>query len=154
MKNKIAVLFLYIIWSCHLVNGLCVVYFTPRDNIKKHLLDLIKQERISIDVCLYMLTDKEFAQALLDAYLRGVKVTVVLDQVSMSERFGKGNFLKNNGVTVLVHEATSNNPFLLPIMHHKFFIFGYNDLYKKSLLWTGSFNCTQSASKHNDENVV
>ncbi len=130
------------------------VYFTPRDNIKQHLIELISHERKSIEATMYMLTDKEIAAAFVDAYVRGVQILLILDQASMSERFGKGLWLQKNGIPILVHQVTSSNPFQLPIMHHKFFIFGYNDLYKKSLLWTGSFNCTQCAAKFNDENVI
>ena len=134
--------------------SLCLVYFTPRDDIKLQLVELIKQERKSIDVAMYMFTDKVIAQALIDAYVRGVKVTAVLDQVSMSERFGKGLLLQKSGITVFVHRTSQVNPFSMPIMHNKFMIFGYNDRYKKSLLWTGSFNCTASASTLHDENVM
>lgn len=86
--------------------------------------------------------------------MRGVKVTVVVDQISMGERYGKGLTLRNNGVDVCVHYATGYNPFSMPIMHHKFFIFGHNEKMKKSLIWIGSFNCTNSAATINNENVI
>lgn len=136
------------------LHGLCQVYFTPRDDMKAQLLELIKQERKSIDMAMYMFTDKVIAQALIDAYVRGVQVRVVLDQVSMSERFGKGLLLQKNGISIFVHKTSQTNPFSMPIMHHKFVIFGHNDLYKKSLLWTGSFNCTISAATLHDENAI
>ena len=133
--------------------ALCNVYFTPRDNIKSHLVELIKAERKSIDAAMYMLTDKVIAQSLVDAYVRGVRVTLVLDQVSMSEKFGKGLFLQKNGVSVIAYYSSSLNAFSMPIMHHKFFIFGMNDLYKNPLIWTGSFNCSVAASTLHEENV-
>ncbi len=46
------------------------------------------------------------------------------------------------------------NAFSMPLMHHKFFIFGMNDFYKKSLVWTGSFNCSVAAATIHDENVI
>lgn len=134
--------------------GLCTVYCSPKDDIKGHLIELIKAERKSIDGAMYMLTDKAIAQALVDAYVRGVQVTIVLDQVSMSQRLGKGIFLQQNGVTVFAYYGTSSNPFMMPIMHHKFFIFGLNDLYKKAVVWTGSFNCSVAAATLHDENVM
>lgn len=133
---------------------LCKTLFTPRDDIKSYLLQVIKSERKSIDCAMYMFTDKVIAQALIDAYVRGVKVRVVLDHISMGDRYGKGQFLQNNGITVFVHYASNYNPFTMPIMHHKFFIFGGSDLYPKGAAWTGSFNCTQSAARLNDENVL
>lgn len=149
-KYLIVIVFFYVSSLC----SLCIVYFTPRDDVKANLIELIKAERKSIDLAMYMFTDKVLAQALVDAYVRGVQVRVVLDQVSMSERFGKGLFLQKNGVAVFVHRAAQGNPFSMPIMHNKFVIFGFNDLYKKPLLWTGSFNCTVSAATLHDENVV
>lgn len=151
VKYKIS--FLLLLYSASIVS-LCHTLFTPRDDIKSYLLQVIKHERKSIDCAIYMFTDKVVAQALIDAYLRGVTVRIVLDHISMGERYGKGLMLQNNNVTVFVHYASNYNPFTMPIMHHKFFIFGANDLYPKGAVWTGSFNCTQSAAKYNDENVL
>lgn len=138
----------------HFLSSLCQVYFTPRDDIKSQLIEMIKAERKSIDAAMYMFTDKIVAQALIDAYVRGVQIRVVLDQVSMSERFGKGLLLQKNGISVFVHKTSQSNPFCMPIMHNKFLIFGFSDMYKKSVVWTGSFNCTVSAATLHDENVI
>jgi len=144
--------FLFIFYSTYTF-CLCQVLFTPRDDIKSQLIEYIKQEKKSIDAAIYMFTDKAIAQALIDAYVRGVKVAMILDQISMN-RFGKGIFLQNNGVSVSVYRTEIFNPFSSPIMHHKFFIFGMNGASNKALVWTGSFNCTVSASKSNYENVI
>ena len=151
---KFKFLFCFVLLYVSSLFSLCTVYFTPRDDIKAHLLELIKSERKSIDAAMYMLTDKTVAQAIVDAYVRGVKVNLVLDQISMSERFGKGLFLQKNGISVFPFYTSSSSNFFMPIMHHKFFIFGMNDLYKRSLLWTGSFNCSIAASTLHDENVI
>lgn len=152
MLKKLTMLMLCF-WVVY-VQGLCQVFFTPRDNIRAQLISLIKQERKSIDLAMYMFTDKTIAQALVDAYVRGVKVTVALDQISMGERYGKGVFLRNNGVLVYEHVSSNFNAFSVPIMHHKFFIFGHNATTGSGLLWTGSYNCTASASTIHDENVM
>lgn len=130
------------------------VLFTPRDDIKTYLISLIDQERLSIDAAVYMMTDKNIAQALVDAYVRGVKIRLVLDQISMGEKYGKGLFLQNKGIDVFVHRTAALNPFATPIMHHKFFVFGLNARLHCSLAWSGSFNCTASASRLHDENVI
>jgi len=146
--------FVAILFYAATLYPLSTVYFTPRDDIKAQLVELIKAERKSIDAAMYMLTDKVVAQALIDAYVRGVQVTLVLDQVSMSERFGKGVMLQKSGIKVFVHKTETFNSFSMPLMHHKFFIFGMNDSSKKSLLWTGSFNCSVAAATLHDENVI
>ncbi|MBP9765445.1 hypothetical protein KBD08_03875 [Candidatus Babeliales bacterium] len=140
-------------WQCTLV-AFSVVYFTPRDDLRTQLITLIQQERQSIHCAVYMFTDKKIAQALVDAHVRGVRVSVVIDQISMGEKYGKGVFLQNNGVSVAVFVPKMRFAFASPIMHHKFFVFGYNAEHKKSLIWTGSYNCTQSASSLHDENVI
>ncbi len=130
------------------------VYFTPRDDIKFHLIQLIQEERTSIHAAVYMMTDKAIAQALVEAYVRGVKIYMVLDQISMGEKYGKGIFLKDHGVMITVHQPSFTSLYCAPIMHHKFFVFGFNTRMQTSLAWTGSFNCTASASRLHDENVI
>lgn len=136
------------------ISSLCSVYFTPRDDLRMHLIQLIKEERASIDCAVYMFTEKTIAQAMVDAYLRGVKIRIIVDQISMGEKYGKGLMLRNNGLEVFVYSAPSLNPFSAPIMHHKFFIFGHNVRLQKSIVWTGSYNCTASASRLHQENVI
>lgn len=152
MKNKYFIL-LFLIISYDLAS-FCAVYFTPRDDIKSKLIELIENEKESIDCAMYMLTEKTIAQSFLRAYLRGVKIRFVLDAISMEPKYGKGLFLRNNGMYVCVHIPSLIRGFFEPIMHHKFIIFGYNNLYKKSLVWTGSYNCTHSASSLHEENVI
>lgn len=138
----------------HLLFPLCTVYFTPRDDLKALLIETIKEETKSIDCAMYMFTEKSIAQEILHAYLRGVKVRIVLDPISMDQKYGKGLFLKNNGVHICVFDPTQTRSYLEPIMHHKFFIFGHNQKYQRSLVWTGSYNCTASASRLHEENVI
>ena len=151
---RIKLLILYFLFAGFQFYAWSEVYFTPRDDIKAQLIQLIKDERTSIHAAMYMMTDKSIAQALIEAYVRGVKIYMILDQISMGEKYGKGLFLKDNGIIVAVHHAQSLNLYCMPIMHHKFFIFGFNSRMQKSLAWTGSFNCTASASRLHDENVI
>jgi len=130
------------------------ILFSPRDNLQMALIQLIDQEMASIDAAMYMLSDKLVAQALLNAYIRGVKVRLVLDQCCMGEKFGKGLMLQNNGITIFVHYAPPINAFMTPIMHHKFFVFGKNCKTLQPLVWSGSYNATTTAAKFNDENVM
>ncbi len=147
--------FLFLLMGVHsVIWSLCTVYFTPRDDIKAKLIELIEHEKKSIDCAMYMFTEKSIAQAILEAYLRGVKVRLILDPISMDVKYGKGLFLKNNGIYICVYDPTLIRGFFEPIMHHKFIIFGFNQLYQKSLVWTGSYNCTSSASRFHEENVI
>ncbi len=132
--------------------ALCQAFFTPQDNLTSLFINLIDAEQKSIHGAIYMFTDKKIAQALINAQKRGVEVQIIIDQISMSS-CGKGKFLQENGVPIYVHRTEDFNPYTMALMHHKFFIFGCNQD-DKALLWTGSWNCTLRASKHNDENVI
>jgi cardiolipin hydrolase len=139
---------LQVSWSL----ALCQAFFTPQDNITSIFISMIDAETKSIDGAIYMFTDKKIAQAFVNAKNRGVDVQLILDQISMTA-CGKGKFLQENGVPVFVHRTEGFNPYTMALMHHKFFIFGCNKD-QKSLLWTGSWNCTLRGTAHNDENVM
>lgn len=151
MKQKYLLMILFVHSG---LLSLCTVYFTPRDDLKSLLIEFIKEEQKSIDCAMYMFTEKTIAQEILQAYLRGVKVRILLDPISMDTKYGKGLFLKNNGMHICVFEPAFSNAYLTPIMHHKFFIFGHNQRFQRSLVWTGSYNCTSSASRLHEENAI
>ncbi len=127
-------------------------YFTPHNDLTGLCIALIDIEQKSIHGAMYMFTDKKVAQALINARKRGVKISMVLDQISMVG-CGKGKLLQEHGISVAVHRTAEFNPYTTALMHHKFFLFGCNKN-NRPLLWTGSWNCTVRASAHNDENVI
>lgn len=137
------------VWN---IQTYCKAYFAPIDNLTVLLIDRIVDEKKSIYGAMYMLTDKKIAQALIDAKKRGVDVQLIVDQISMCS-CGKGKILQEAGVPVFVHRTQDFNPYSMPLMHHKFFVFGCNQD-KQPLLWTGSWNCTVRGTQHNDENVI
>lgn len=132
--------------------ALCQVFFTPQDDLTALCIAMIESERTSIYGAMYMFTDKKVAHALINAKKRGVHVEIILDQISMVGS-GKGSLLQEHGIPVIVHRTQAFNPYTMALMHHKFFIFGCNQQHK-SLVWTGSWNCTLRATIHNDENVI
>lgn len=127
-------------------------FFSPDDDIKKILLDLIAHEEKDIKISIFMLTDKTIAQALIDAKNRGVDIEIIADGACNKDRFSKIKLLQDAGIKVYVYQAQGNTVFN-EIMHHKFVIFKQN-IHQKSLLWTGSFNFTKSANDRNHENVL
>lgn len=132
--------------------SLCQAFFTPQDDLTALFIKMIDQEKKSIKGAIYMFTDKKIAQAMINAKNRGVDITLILDQISMSS-CGKGKLLQENGVPVLVHRTEEFNPYTMALMHHKFFIFESN-YDNKSWLWTGSWNCTVRGTSYNNENVI
>lgn len=131
----------------------CTALFAPQDNLTERLIMLVDREQKSIFGAVYMFTDKKIAQALINAKKRGVDVQIVVDQISMMS-YGKGKYLQEQGIPVLVHRTDDSNPYTMSLMHHKFFIFGLQKDLDCSLVWTGSWNCTVKGSSHNNENVI
>jgi phosphatidylserine/phosphatidylglycerophosphate/cardiolipin synthase-like enzyme len=127
-------------------------YFSPDDHPTNKLLALINGAKSKIYAAVYMITDKNIAQALIDAKNRGVDVQVIIDQTSMNSDFGKGKELKNGAIELFVFEphqkkTRHKQKFGGAIMHNKFALID-------NQLWNGSFNWTKSANIRNQENVI
>jgi len=123
--------------------------FSPEHNVREDLIALIDREQEKILIAVYLLSDRHIAQALQTAHARGVRVELITDPTCLRTRGNKLDELKAAGIPTYVYKGCKDNP---GCMHNKFVIFGSNDGYQ--LVWTGSFNFTSSATKHNYENVV
>jgi phosphatidylserine/phosphatidylglycerophosphate/cardiolipin synthase-like enzyme len=128
------------------------VFFSPDDTIKETLIDLIAAEKKQILVAIYTFTQKDIAQALVQAHERGVRVEVVADRGYGSDRYSKVPLLANHKIPIWIYQ-TDQDERKSSLMHHKFCIFADN-IQHKSLLWTGSYNFTQRATQRNQENVL
>ncbi|MEO0293399.1 MAG: phospholipase D family protein [candidate division WOR-3 bacterium] len=126
------------------------VYFSPNGGAKEAILREIENAKNTIDVAMYILTDRELSNALVLARERGVTIKVLLDGKSAKEiEYSKHLFLKNKNVDVRLYEAPpSNYRKYKGIMHNKFAIID-----KKTII-TGSFNWTHSAEELNNENLL
>ncbi len=120
-----------------------VAYFSPRQGreIKELLVGLLAHEKKSVRCALFFLTNKHIIYALQQVVERGVSLQVIVSPEST----------KNGAVWTIphIHVCVVSDG----LMHHKFYIFD-ETVAGKSLLWTGSFNCTNQAVKHNRENIV
>lgn len=133
--------------------------FSPDDSIKDYQIDLIEHEQESLDIAIFSFTDPDTAQAVLDAYKRGVKVRIVCDRGSSVGEFSKILLLRRAGIPIYVCPTTldenkvDDKAMFGALMHNKFIIFG-KTVGDKRLLWTGSFNFTRTANARNQENVI
>lgn len=125
--------------------------FCPYDPVKERLLHLLQEERLSLQVAVYQLTDRDVADALIDAYARGVTVSLVVDAQSTEGRYNQALRIIDAGVPVSVYPSL-NGPDRRPLMHNKFIIFGRNEG-GKSLVWTGSVNFSKAGFTANHENI-
>jgi phosphatidylserine/phosphatidylglycerophosphate/cardiolipin synthase-like enzyme len=127
-------------------------FFSPDDAIKPLLIGLIEAERKRILVAIYTFTEKDIAQALVDAHDRGVSIEVVADRSYGSDRYSKIPLLANSHIPVWIYQSDVDER-KSSLLHHKFCIFE-DTVDHKALLWTGSYNFTQRATLRNQENVV
>lgn len=117
------------------------VYFAPRQDIDKPLIAHLDGARRSIKVAMYALTLDAYAEALIRAHHRGVKVEVILDARQARHPASDASRLEAAGVPVRYGAGSG-------LMHHKF------SVVDGLIVTTGSFNATWSASHRNAENAV
>lgn len=128
------------------------VFFTPDDNIRDELLRHIGQESEKIQIAVFMMTDQEITKALIHALQRNVSIELITDAGCLKERSNKINELCARGCSVRIYNPSYNQKNKTSLMHHKFALFTNN--LDKSLVWTGSYNFTKSASSSNQENAL
>ena len=117
------------------------VYFSLSDNPQKEIIKNINQAQASINIAMYIFTDREITLPLIKARERGVKVRLYLDQDQVDYQYSQSRFLVQKGIKA---RLSTNNY----IMHNKFAIID------NRLLLTGSYNWTFSANNRNDENLM
>jgi len=136
-------------------HGIRCALFSPKDKVLDVLLYLIRKEKQSIRMAAFLLTDYDIIKAILEAKKRGIFIEIVLDKKAAKEHHKKIRLLKSRGIQVFVYKPNANNlsKNMSNIMHNKFVVFGEN-VFKRSLIWTGSFNFTYSAHRNNKENII
>lgn len=132
--------------------GVKEVLFAPDDRPKVRLLEYIAAAKKRIHVAMYTFTEQDLADALVVASKRGVNVQVLLDISSVTSPYTKiYTLLPAVEIYAFVtKQHYSSDPrarAFAPLMHNKFAVID-------DVVWTGSFNWTQSANSRNQENVV
>lgn len=118
------------------------VYFSPQDKIvSKQIIPLINNAKKYVYVPVFVITHKDFNQALIDAKNRGVDVKIIVDATSASNKYSSVSFLRENGLKIKTENRTGK-------MHMKSIII--DDEY----VVMGSMNFTKSGESYNDENVL
>lgn len=118
--------------SCH---------FSPGDECRDKIIELIQQARASVWVCVFTLSDDRITDALIAAFNRGIDVRIISDDDKSEDRGSDIDQLRDLGVAVKLDDSPYH-------MHHKFALFD------ESILLNGSFNWTRSASQVNEENIL
>jgi HKD family nuclease len=129
------------------------IFFSPDDNVRENLLQLIEQEQEAISIAVFVFTDKQIAHHLIDAAKRGIRVEIVTDSAGLRDRYNKIGHLCDNCIPIFVYNPQHGKAGLTSLMHNKFVIFRKN---KNNLshVWTGSCNFTRAACESNQENSI
>ena len=117
------------------------VCFTPPSGCSEKIIEEINNSKASIYVQAYGFTSRTIADSLINAHLRGVKVSVILDRSNVTQGYSKFKDLKKAGIDVSLDVVPG-------IAHNKIMIID-----EKKVI-TGSFNFTDAADKRNSENVI
>jgi phosphatidylserine/phosphatidylglycerophosphate/cardiolipin synthase-like enzyme len=121
-----------------------VLGFSPQGEIEKNLVNEITAENLRLDFLAYGFNNQNIGNAVLSLLARRLPVRGVEDT---SETHGAQAKLKdqltNAGAEVLIYNPPSG------IQHNKIFIFR-----GRRKVATGSYNFTDRAQQHNDENNI
>lgn len=117
------------------------VFFSPGDEIKNEIKQLLDHATETVDLCIFTITDNELARKIKACYKRGVKVRIITDDEKMEDNGSEIRKLAKAGIPVKTDHSHYH-------MHNKFGIID------KQIAITGSFNWTYTATKHNQENLV
>ncbi len=116
-------------------------YFTPGDDCPARIIDLLRQARTTVDICVFTITYDQIASAILQTHNRGVAVRIVTDEGKALDEGSDIERLARSGVNIRLERSEFH-------MHHKFAIFD------GQTLLNGSYNWTRGASVNNQENIV
>ncbi|MBW8308285.1 MAG: phospholipase D family protein [Candidatus Paracaedibacteraceae bacterium] len=118
-----------------------MVCFTPNRLCQQSLLIALKMTKQSIYLQAYSFTDKDIADALIDAKKRGVDVQIILDKSNKTDKHSKANLLAKNGINVHIDSPPG-------IAHNKVIILD------QETVVSGSYNFSAAAYSRNAENLL
>lgn len=117
------------------------VLFSPGTDILDSISDLLGQAQKTLDICVFTITDERLSSDILHCHESGIKVRIITDDDKIYDHGSTIKNLKNAGIPVKIDHSRYH-------MHHKFGIID------SRIVFTGSFNWTYTASKHNQENLL
>ncbi len=121
--------------------GRHAVCFSPGDACRNQIISLVETSSVSIDICVFTITDDRISSVLADAHRRGIAIRIISDDEKARDKGSDIYRLAQRGIPM----ATDRSP---DHMHHKFAVFD------NTILVNGSFNWTRSASHGNHENIL
>ncbi len=122
------------------------VLFSPDDNPKYKIANLINGTKKKIYIAVYTFTNRDLSKALVKAKNKGVDVQIIVDPSTLNMKSSQVKYLQFKGIKIFVYNKSRS------LMHNKFALFDM-DKDNKSLC-SGSLNWTYAACEYNQENVL
>ncbi len=117
------------------------VYFSPGFDIMDNLCELIEQSREMVDLCIFTITDSRLSEKITNSFRQGVRFRIITDDEKIYDNGSEIIGLEKIGIPVKIDHSRYH-------MHNKFGVIDHR------IVFTGSFNWTYTASKHNQENLL
>ncbi len=131
-------------------------FFSPDDDIQKHLIYYIDNEPVALSIASFRFTNKNISSAVMRAFDRGIRIELTADRGCFGVVQSKVLLLSQYGVPVYTFPPLKNDCQVdfprvseAALMHNKFIIF-----HGQQAVWTGSYNFTQAAQTMHQENAV
>jgi len=117
------------------------IYFSPGYEIQETIYQFLKEAKSSVQLCVFTITDNRLATEIVECFQRGIKVKIITDDLKVNAKGSEILKLKNTGIPIKTDRSIYH-------MHNKFGIIDGR------IAFTGSFNWTKTATKHNQENLL
>ena len=115
--------------------------FSPGGHCTQQIVTAIDSAQSSILVMAYSFTSPQIAEALSEAFQRGVDVKILIDKSQLKEKYCQLSLLLQKGIPVFIDSARG-------LAHNKVMIFD------NRYVLSGSFNFTRAAESKNAENIL
>jgi len=117
------------------------VCFSPEGQCTNGIVSAIDDAKSSILVMAYSFTSLPIAQALIDAYERGIDVKILIDKSQSKNKYSHFHLFLKKGIPTFIDQAKG-------IAHNKTMIID------ERYVLTGSFNWSKAANSKNAENIL
>jgi len=143
--RKIIILFTFFIWILFDSSAFAEVetLFSPGRSIKEHLLKEVESTASTLELAVHDISSFDFAQVLLHAKQRGVKVRITADSKQVQMKSSKITYLINQGIPVKVLGGKEKG-----LMNHRFAILDGQRVI------TGSYNWAETSQRGNYDSLL
>ena len=118
------------------------VHFFPNSSEEIHLINLISKTRTSLDIAMFTINNIRIAEEIKNIFNKGIKLRIITDSECIKMPSSNIYSLAAMGVNIKIDDSSRYH------MHHKFCVID------NSVVITGSFNWTDQAVNHNQENLL